>query len=376
MTNSANDQRFMALALALGRRGQGRCWPNPAVGAVLVQGDRIVGRGWTQPGGRPHAETVALAQAGAAAKGATAYVTLEPCAHYGRTGPCAQALIDAGVARVVTAIADPDPRVSGQGHDMLRDAGVLVKTGLLATAARRDLAGYLSRTTQARPFVTLKLALTLDGRIATATGESQWITGPLARRFGHAMRLRHDAVLVGGETARIDDPDLRVRDMGVVQQPVRIVASRNAHVPQDGKLARTAQDAPVWILYDGATNKLDDAAKDHWKFASVRLVPIADIHQGQLAPDAMMAALAEAGLTRIYCEGGGALASSLIAADQVDELVVFQAGLVLGAEAKPGLGALGVDRLAEANRFELSDLHRVGPDTVQIWRRKRCDLTD
>ncbi|NQX73519.1 MAG: bifunctional diaminohydroxyphosphoribosylaminopyrimidine deaminase/5-amino-6-(5-phosphoribosylamino)uracil reductase RibD, partial [Epibacterium sp.] len=190
---SSTDKRFMALALSLGRRGQGRCWPNPAVGCVIVKDGVIVGRGWTQPGGRPHAEPVALAQAGAAARGATVYVTLEPCSHYGKTPPCALALIEAGVARVVAAVEDSDPRVSGQGFEMLREAGIEVTTGVMAEEAARDLEGFFLKIEQGRPFVTLKLASSFDGRIATGSGHSQWITGPQARRVVHAMRARHDA---------------------------------------------------------------------------------------------------------------------------------------------------------------------------------------
>ena len=229
----------MRLALALGRRGQGRCWPNPAVGCVIVREGRIVGRGWTAPGGRPHAETVALAQAGAAARGATAYVSLEPCAHHGATPPCATALIEAGVARVVAPLEDSDPRVSGRGFAMLRMAGVQVVTGLLAEQAALDHAGFFLRTRAARPWVTLKLAMSFDGRIATARGMSRWITGPQARRVVHGARARHDAVMIGAGTARADDPMLSVRDLGIAHQPSRSAAHGQAcdKRPRDPALA-------------------------------------------------------------------------------------------------------------------------------------------
>lgn len=234
------DQRFMALALSLGLRGQGTCWPNPAVGCVIVQGDRVVGRGWTQPGGRPHAEVVALKQAGELARGATAYVSLEPCAHHGKTPPCANALVAAGIKRVVAPIQDNDTRVAGQGFAILQDNGVEVTTGILSDMAARDHAGFFLRTEQGRPMVTLKLANSFDGRIATESGESQWITGPAARRRVHGMRARHDAVMVGAGTARTDDPSLTVRDMGIERQPVRVVVSRHLDLPFMGKLARSA----------------------------------------------------------------------------------------------------------------------------------------
>ncbi|MEM9585629.1 MAG: bifunctional diaminohydroxyphosphoribosylaminopyrimidine deaminase/5-amino-6-(5-phosphoribosylamino)uracil reductase RibD, partial [Pseudomonadota bacterium] len=238
------DARFMALALSLGRRGLGRTWPNPAVGCVIVKGGRILGRGWTQPGGRPHAETEALAQAGSSARGADVYVSLEPCAHHGKTPPCAQALIDAGVVRVVIATQDPDPRVSGQGSEMLRAAGIGVDIGVMEDEALADNAGFFSRIELDRPFVTLKLASSFDGRIATATGESQWITGADTRRYVHGLRARHDAIMVGGGTARKDDPSLTVRGLGTAWQPARIVVSRRLDLPLMSTLARTAKETP------------------------------------------------------------------------------------------------------------------------------------
>ncbi|HEY0183874.1 MAG TPA: bifunctional diaminohydroxyphosphoribosylaminopyrimidine deaminase/5-amino-6-(5-phosphoribosylamino)uracil reductase RibD, partial [Rhodopila sp.] len=239
----------MAHALRLGARGLGRTWPNPAVGCVIVRDGRVVGRGWTQPGGRPHAERVALAQAGDLARGATAYVTLEPCAHHGKTSPCAEALVAAGVARVVTALTDPDPRVAGRGHAILRSAGIEVVEGVLSAGAARVNAGFLRRVTAGLPFVTLKLATSLDGRIATAGGDSRWITGAEARRHVHMLRMTHDAVLVGAGTALADDPDLSVRDLGSPHQPVRVVMdSRLSHSP-DSRLGRTAHAVPVWLLH-------------------------------------------------------------------------------------------------------------------------------
>ncbi len=362
----AQDLRFMRLAIALGQRGLGRVWPNPAVGCVVVQDGRIVGRGWTAPGGRPHAEPQALAQAGAAARGATVYVSLEPCAHHGKTPPCARALIDAGVARVVTALTDPDPRVAGGGHAMLRAAGISVTEGVMAQAARVANAGFLMRVEQGRPWLTLKLALTLDGRIATAQGESRWITGPQARRAVHAMRARHDAVLVGAGTARADDPDLRVRDLGTEWQPLRLVADPRLSLPSDSRLGRSAAAPPVWMLH-GASAPLP--ARRAWGATGAGLIEVAASSTGQLDPAAMLQALGARGLTRVLCEGGGLLAASLLRAGLVDELVVFSAGKVLGAEARPGIGPLGLNRLADAPGFALAELRTVGPDVLQIWRR-------
>ncbi|MCR9126801.1 MAG: bifunctional diaminohydroxyphosphoribosylaminopyrimidine deaminase/5-amino-6-(5-phosphoribosylamino)uracil reductase RibD [Rhodobacteraceae bacterium] len=357
----------MRTALALGRRGMGACWPNPAVGCVIVRDGRLVGRGWTQPGGRPHAETVALAQAGPQARGATAYVTLEPCAHQGQTPPCARALIDAGVHHVVAPLEDSDPRVSGRGFAMLRAAGIAVTTGIGAAAAARDHAGFFLRTGAGRPLITLKLANSLDGRIATATGQSQWITGPEARRAVHAMRARHDAVMVGAGTARADNPSLTVRDMGVTRQPVRVVVSRRLDLPLTGALAQTARDIPVWICHGPDPDPVRAKA---WHAVGARLIPCA-VSAGQIDPHSALAALAQAGLTRVFCEGGGALAASLMAADLVDVFAGFTAGFAIGAEGLPGIGALGLETLASAHRFRLAEIRALGPDAMHIWERRR-----
>ena len=321
-------------ALTLSRRGLGNTWPNPAVGCVLIRDGRVVGRGWTQPGGRPHAEVRALMQAGEAARGATAYVTLEPCAHHGKTPPCAEALIGAGVARVVTALTDPDPRVSGRGHAMLRAAGIEVTENIRAEAARDLQRGFLMRVTQGRPMLTLKLATSFDGRIATASGESQWITGPAARRHVHLLRLTHDAVMVGGGTARADRPTLNVRGLGMVRQPVRIVVSGQAlpDLPEEG-----THHGPLW--------------------------------QVSGSPEGFMADLGARGLTRVFCEGGGELAASLLRAGLVDQLIGYSAGIVLGSDGRAATGPLGLVHLADAPRFRLVESRRIGGDLMHRWLR-------
>lgn len=351
------DQRFMALALSLGRRGLGRVWPNPAVGCVLVKDGRIVGRAHTADGGRPHAETQALARAGAAARGATAYVTLEPCSHHGQTPPCAEALISAGIARVVIATGDPDARVAGRGVALLQNAGISVVLGCLQAQAQADHAGFLSRISKNRPFVTLKLALSLDGRIATASGESQWITGPAARRAVHLLRARHDAVLIGAGTARADDPLLTVRGLGIDHQPVRVVVSRDLNLLLDSALARSARDVPLWLCHATGADTApwtglgaDCLACDPFDMAGV------------------LTSLASRGLTRVFCEGGGSMAASLQGAGLVDELVVFSAGLVIGADGLAGVAALGLTELRDGPRFNLIDTVPVGADLMQVWR--------
>ncbi|MCA8884443.1 MAG: bifunctional diaminohydroxyphosphoribosylaminopyrimidine deaminase/5-amino-6-(5-phosphoribosylamino)uracil reductase RibD [Rhodobacteraceae bacterium] len=353
-------------ALRLGARGLGRCWPNPAVGCVLVRNGRVVGRGWTQPGGRPHAEPVALAQAGDRARGATAYVTLEPCAHTGATPPCADALIAAGVARVVVALGDPDPRVDGGGIERLRRAGIEVMTGVCATAARDSHDGFLRRVTEGRPMVTLKLASSFDGRIATASGESQWITGPDARRLVHAERATHDAVMVGAGTARADDPSLTVRGMGVTQQPVRVVVSTGLDLPEDSVLARTAHEIPLWLLHG---HDVDPARRGRWQTRGARCLAVDAAPGGGLDPRSCLARLGSEGLTRVFCEGGGGLAAALLTADCVDRLVGFTAGIALGAEGRPCLGPMAIDALAQAPRFRLAATRAIGGDVLHRWRR-------
>jgi len=363
-----SDRRWMQLALSLGARGLGQVWPNPAVGCVIVRKGRVLGRGWTKPSGRPHAETVALAQAGDA-RGATAYVTLEPCAHTGKTPPCANALINAGIARVVCPIADPDRRVSGKGFQMLRDAGVKVDIGLMAQEAHAANAGFLSAKTKSRPFITLKLAASLDGRIATSRGESRWITGPEARRYVHHLRAIHDAVLIGRGTAMADDPMLDIRGLGLASaNPVRVVVDSNLALAQDSRLALSAQQAPLWLCHS-AKNTENRAAL---KALGASLIEINKAPSGVDLAD-LLQKLAAKGLTRILCEGGGQLAASLIEAGLVDRLEVFHAGLMLGSESTPALAALPYQHLKDFPRFKHVETRVLGNDTLSIWQNPPHD---
>ena len=324
----------MAHALRLARRGLGNVWPNPAVGCVLIRDNRVVGRGWTQPGGRPHAERMALDQAGDAARGATAYVTLEPCAHHGKTPPCADALVAAGVIRVVGALTDPDRRVAGRGYAILRAAGIAVTEPVRQADARELQAGFLSRVTRGRPLVTLKLATSFDARIATAHGQSQWITGPQARTHVHLLRMQHDAIMVGGNTARTDRPALNVRGFGSVRQPLRIIVSTRSLPP------------------------LPDEDDQHGPLLRV---------EGD--PAAYLAQLAEKGATRIFCEGGGTLAASLLAYDLVDQIVAYTAGITIGDQGLAAIAALPDLPLADMPRFHLTRAHPIGPDLFHMWQR-------
>ena len=352
----------MAHALRLGQRGLGRTWPNPAVGCVIVRDGLIIGRGWTQAGGRPHAEVMALAQA-IDASGATAYVTLEPCAHHGNTPPCAGALIAARVGRVVTALTDPDPRVAGKGHALLRAAGIAVTEDVLAMEARAAHAGFLKRITRGLPHVTLKLATSLDGRTATATGQSRWITGAEARRAVHALRLNHDAVMIGSGTARADDPDLTARAIGASHQPVRIVVDSHLSHSPHSRLGLTARDTPVWLVHTAAATATARAA---WLAQGATLIEVADQKSHADLTQALRA-LAARGLTRILCEGGGHLAAALIRAGLVDAVILHSAGALIGDEGRPTLGPLALTELAQAPRLKLLSQRRLGDDVETRW---------
>jgi diaminohydroxyphosphoribosylaminopyrimidine deaminase/5-amino-6-(5-phosphoribosylamino)uracil reductase len=357
----------MGQALALAESARLICPPNPAVGCVIVgQDGQVLGQGRTQAVGQAHAEVMALRDAAAlghSVAGATVYVTLEPCAHHGHTPPCAEGLIAAGIARVVTALTDPDPRVAGRGHAMLRAAGVVVTEGILSPQAARLNAGFLRRVTEALPFVTLKLATTLDGRIATATGDSRWITGPEARRHTHLLRLTHDAVMVGSGTALADDPDLTVRDLGAQRQPVRIVLdSRLSHSPES-RLGRSARQVPVWMVHGPDA---PEPARTGWTATGAELIEVA-ADNGHIAPRAALTALATRGLTRILCEGGGRLAAALVRDHLVQDAALYTAGALIGGDGRAALGELGLTRLAEAPRLSLQQACRLGPDTFTLW---------
>ena len=355
----------MRVALALARRGLGRVWPNPAVGCVIVKEGRVVGRGWTQPGGRPHAEAEALARVGEAAHGATAYVTLEPCCHWGRTPPCADALIAVGLSRVVAALEDPDPRVAGGGLARLRAAGIAVETGLGAAEAAEINAGFLLRLRLGRPLVTLKLATSLDGRIATASGESRWITGPAARERAHLLRATHDAILVGTDTVLADNPQLNCRLPGLAEHsPVRIVIDRQLRVPLDAHLVAEARQVPSWIV---TLNSADQARQKALSDAGVVIIPAEPDQAGHIDLAVALGVLGERGLTRLLVEGGGRLAAALLRAGLVDRLVWLHAPLLLGGDGIPAVAELGLDALAEAPGFERLTTETVGADVLTIF---------
>ena len=357
----------MQAALALARRGLGTTWPNPSVGCVIVRDGRVVGRGTTAPGGRPHAEPIALAMAGDLAKGATAYVTLEPCCHWGRSPPCTDALIAAGVARIVVATGDPDPRVNGQGLEKLRAAGIAVETGLLDAEAKDVLLGFSHRVTLGRPMVTLKLASTLDGRIATSSGESQWITGAPARRLAHALRGRHDAVMVGVGTVLADNPDLTCRISGFRPTPVvRIVADSHLRTPLTSRLAGTAAAAPTWFLVREGT---DPARRAAFTDLGATLIEVPGAPAG-VDLTAALQALGAAGLTRVLVEGGGQLAAALLRADLVDRMAWFHAPAIMGGDGWPAVQAFGIDTLDRMPRLRRHCVTSIENDMLSEYSRQ------
>jgi diaminohydroxyphosphoribosylaminopyrimidine deaminase/5-amino-6-(5-phosphoribosylamino)uracil reductase len=362
----------MAAALALARRGLGRVAPNPAVGCILVRDKRVLARGWTQPGGRPHGEAEALARAARAdpergARGATAYVTLEPCNHHGQTPPCAEALLAAGIARCLIAREDPDPRVAGRGIARLREAGVEVDVGLMAEAASQINAGFLMRVESGRPLVALKLASSLDGRIATRSGESRWITGEAARARSHLLRARFDAVLVGSGTAVVDNPRLDVRLAGLADRaPLRIVLDGRLRLPLTHDLVIRAGERPTCLVTRAAN---DPDRLDAYRTAGVQVLTVADDRDGHLSLAAALQALGERGVTRLLVEGGGDVAAGLMRAELVDRLIWFRAAKVIGGDGTPAVTGFGLEQLAEAPGFSRISVDAVGEDVVETYVR-------
>jgi diaminohydroxyphosphoribosylaminopyrimidine deaminase / 5-amino-6-(5-phosphoribosylamino)uracil reductase len=367
--SKAADQRFMQLALTLGRRGQGRTWPNPAVGAVLVKDGVVVGRGWTQPGGRPHAEPEALRRAGEAARGATLYVTLEPCSHFGKSPPCADAIIAAGVARVVSAIEDPNPEVAGQGHARLRAAGIAVDIGLCGLEAAHDHAGHFRRVRDRRPHVILKLAVSADDRIGAAGGKPVAITGEAARARVHLLRAQCDAILVGIGTVLADDPLLTCRLPGMIKRsPVRLVLDRALRLPGTSALVHSARETPLWVMTSSlaeasAAMKLGAAGAQVLRTATTATPPPGF----DLA--AALHALAGKGITRLLVEGGSRVASSFVALDLADEVWLLRGPDPIGDGGIAALDALPLRAITQSPKFKTRACESLQRDTLTIYER-------
>ena len=366
--SKAADQRFMQLALTLGRRGQGQTWPNPAVGAVVVKDGVIVGRGWTQPGGRPHAEPEALRRAGEAARGATLYVTLEPCSHFGKSPPCTEAIVAAGIARVVSAIGDPNPEVAGQGHARLRAAGISVDIGAGTAEAARDHTGHFRRIRDKRPHVILKLAVSSDDKIGAAGRKPVAISGEAAKARVHLLRAQCDAILVGIGTVLSDDPLLTCRLPGMeARSPVRVVLDRSLRIPGTSRLVQSARETPLWVM----TSNLSEApAAMKLGAAGAQVIRVATTTKPPgLDPAAVLHALAEKGITRLLVEGGARVASSFVAAGLVDEVWLLRGPAPVGADGVAALDALPLTTITQSPDFRVRASESLQKDTLTVYER-------
>lgn len=365
----AIDRRWMDVALTLARRGLGRTAPNPAVGCVIVASDgRVIGRGWTQPGGRPHAETVALAQAGEAARGATLYVTLEPCSHFGKTPPCVDAIVAAGVSRVVAAAGDPDPRVNGRGFARLRGAGLEVATGVAAAEAARLGVGHATRVLRGRPHVMLKMAVSRDGKVAYAGRKTAFITGEASRSRVHLMRAESDAILVGVGTVLADDPELTCRLPGMADRsPIRVILDGALRTPLDGKLAKSALETPVWLI------TATDAPIGPERALRETGIEVLRVHRGadgRLMLEEALGLLGARGITRLMVEGGAKVAAGLWRHDLIDAAAISVGPCELGSDAVDALEGMPLTALTEAPRFVRTDEFKLGEDFWATYERR------
>src|SRR5215470_2840392 len=359
------DRRFMELALRLAHRMLGRTAPNPAVGAVIADETtgEVITRGWTQQGGRPHAEGHALARAGALARGQTMYVSLEPCSHHGRTPPCADAIVSAGMRRVVCAIQDPNPEIAGRGLSVLRQAGIAVDVGLCAEEARWMAAGHILRMTEDRPFVQLKIAVSGDGLIAPGDGAPRWVTGPEARQFAHILRARADAILVGRRTVADDNPELTCRLPGLERRsPRRVILDAAFRTPPTARMLESARRVPVTIF--GETGM---AAPSYPKGVEVRRMPPGP--DGRLSLAVVLESLAAEGVTRVLVEGGPTIAEAFLTADLVDEVVIGHGTETLGASGRMPVGDRGLEFLRDPDRWQTVGERKIGADRLSLHRR-------
>ena len=354
------DAEWMARALALAERGRGLVEPNPLVGAVVVRAGAAVGEGWHERFGGPHAEVLALARAGEASRGATLYVTLEPCCHHGKTPPCTGAVLRAGVRRVVAAMADPFPEVAGRGLEALRTAGVEVEVGVREAEARELNAPYLKLLGTGQPYVHAKWAMTLDGKIATRAGHSKWISGEASRARAHALRGRVDAVVVGAGTVRADDPLLTARPPGP-RTAARIVLTRSGELPPERRLLRTLDQAPVLVV----TGAGREPALSAWRDAGCEVLGLPGCAEGGVGVDALLEELGRRRMTNVLVEGGAGVLGAFRDAGAIDEVHVFVAPLLAGgAGALPPVGGLGAAAIADGLRLRSWEVERVGDDLL------------
>ena len=360
----------MGAALNLARRGLGNVWPNPTVGCVIVKDNKVIGRGWTQSGGRPHAETEAIRMAGrTGALGSTVYVTLEPCNHHGQTPPCTEALINAGVKRVIIATLDRDKRVAGCGFKRLEKAGISVEVGVSKFEADKINRGFFSRIERLKPLVTLKLATTLDGKIATNNGKSRWITGEYARKVAHNLRAIHDAVMIGSGTVIADDPLLTCRLPGLENKnKLRIVVDGRLRIPVDSKLVQTAKELPVLIFTRSGSIEKHKKMKKLESFG-VEIV-VSEDYGMHIDMNKVMTEISSRGITRLLIEGGGILSASLLADDLIDEVAWFRAPSIMGNDGLPAIGGLDIYKLEQMAMFSRESMTNLGDDSLEVLVKK------
>lgn len=374
-TNKSIDAEMMNAALSLARRGLGNTAPNPTVGCIVVRpdmGNRVVGRGWTQPGGRPHAETEAIKRAGALSSNATAYVTLEPCCHHGKTPPCTDAIIAANIKRVVIAAEDPDPRVAGSGVSTLREAGIEVTTGIHHDAANGINVGFLKRIKNNRPHITMKMATSLDARTATHSGHSQWITGQPARRYGHLLRAKNDAILTGMGTVRADNPTLTCRLPGLGDKsPVRVIMDPRLEVDTSSNLITTTNQTSLWFITGNGRAQRDTAQKLSERDADIQIFHMDLDEDGKLDVHAVSFLLAQQGINRVLLEAGAKLNASFIAAGLVDEIYWFRAPMIVGGDGYSCIGGVCVDQLIDAPGYSMDRGFDLGADRIERYVAKR-----
>jgi diaminohydroxyphosphoribosylaminopyrimidine deaminase/5-amino-6-(5-phosphoribosylamino)uracil reductase len=361
---TADDERFMALALTLGRRGLGNTWPNPAVGAVIVKDGVILSRGWTQEGGRPHAEVEVLRRAKKEAQGATIYVTLEPCSHHGKTPPCADAIIKAGIARVVSALEDPNPEVAGQGHERLRAKGITVDVGLGAEEARRVHAGHIARVSKDRPHVLLKMAISADGKVGLAGRKPVALSGEAARQRVFQLRAQSDAILVGIGTVLADNPQLTCRLPGLFERsPVRVILDAKLRTPLATSVIATVRETPTWVF---AARNASPVAEEILRDKGCKVFRVDD-DNGKLDLEGVLKTLSEQGISRLMVEGGPTVAASFVAADLVDEAALVYSEKLVG---ETGIAPLeGMALYAINTHLHITGSERLGPDTLEQYER-------
>ena len=365
-TQNTIDKKWMSVALSLAKRTKGATWPNPNVGCVIVKDDKLIGRGWTAPTGRPHAETQALKSAGAASANSTAYVTLEPCAHTGKTKPCTSSLIRANVARVVIATRDPDPRVSGQGLKLLKNAGISITEGILKDEACYEHFGFFNRILNGKPKITLKLATSLDGKIATKNNESKWITGERSRKLTHLYRMQSDAVMIGSRTAIMDDPSLNVRHITSKQQPAKIIIDTTLKTPLTSKIFQSANEFKTIIC---CGHNVDQSLVSIWINQGSKIIKCKTNMDGKIDLIDAMKHLGTIGINNIFCEGGASLATSLLKADLIDEFISMTSGLLIGANGRSVVGNFDYLSISKLPILKLRESYKYGQDVVSIWSK-------